>query len=104
MKHDLAKHFDYHIWANRQVFERLKSLPEDLFKTEIKSVFPSVSAVIIHMCVTDSLWLDIITGGGYEETKALAVRRNEELKEANIEKLIAFLKTPRPNIKLFRGA
>nr|WP_236809478.1 DinB family protein [Bacillus glycinifermentans] len=90
MKHDTAKRFDYHVWANQKVFEHLQSLPEELFTKEIKSVFPSVSAVVVHMCVSDALWLNIISGGGYDEAKALAMRLNEELKEADIKKLSAF--------------
>ncbi|UOY89428.1 DinB family protein [Bacillus glycinifermentans] len=105
MKHDTAKRFDYHVWANQKVFEHLQSLPKELFTKEIKSVFPSVSAVVVHMCVSDALWLNIISGGEYDEAKALAMRLNEELKEADIEKLSAFFdETAHQYQTFFEGA
>ncbi|PAV34410.1 damage-inducible protein DinB, partial [Bacillus licheniformis] len=62
MTHSALKHLDYHNWANQRVLTHLKSLPEELFTREIKSVFQTVSEVVTHMCVADALWLKIISG------------------------------------------
>ncbi|MDE1383465.1 DinB family protein [Bacillus paralicheniformis] len=53
MTHSALKHLDYHNWANQRVLTHLKSLPEELFTREIKSVFQSVSEVVTHMCVAE---------------------------------------------------
>lgn len=53
MTHSALKHLDYHNWANQRVLTHLKSLPEELFTREIKSVFQTVSEVVTHMCVAE---------------------------------------------------
>lgn len=90
MRHDTLKHFEYHKWANQKVFEHLKNLPEELFTQEIKSVFSSISEVVIHMCVADAMWLKVLSGGSFEQSKNLAIQLNQELRGKGIEGITAF--------------
>ncbi|MCY7816846.1 DinB family protein [Bacillus haynesii] len=90
MTHRALKHLDYHNWANQRVLSHLKSLPEELFTREIKSVFQSVSEVVTHMCVADALWLKIISGAAYEEAKETGMRLKEGLKG---KKIVDFVST-----------
>lgn len=60
--------YDYHAWANMKMFERLKELPEDVYKKGMKpSIFPSVSAVMVHIYLTDNLWLEMMKGKDMKE-------------------------------------
>ncbi|WFA03331.1 DinB family protein [Bacillus sp. HSf4] len=90
MEHETLKHFDYHKWANKRVFDHLKSLPEELFTRKIENVFSSIAEVVVHMCVADALWLKILSGGRYEEAKELAMLLRNELLEKDIEGLASF--------------
>ncbi|MCY9398880.1 DinB family protein [Bacillus haynesii] len=89
MTHNALKHLDYHNWANQRVLSHLKSLPEELFTREIKSVFQSVSEVITHMCFADALWLKVISGAPYEEAKETGMRLKEELKGKKIDDFVS---------------
>lgn len=68
MKNQAKEMYDYHAWANSKIFERLKELPEDLYKKELKpSIFPSLQMVMIHIYLTDSLWLEVMSGKDMKE-------------------------------------
>nr|WP_239497935.1 DinB family protein [Bacillus velezensis] len=53
MGHLALKLYDYHLWANQQIFTRLKELPEDVYRKEIQSVFPSIAGVLTHVYTVD---------------------------------------------------
>lgn len=101
MTHNALKHLDYHNWANQRVLSHLKSLPEELFTREIKSVFQSVSEVVTHMCFADALWLKVISGAPYEEAKETGMRLKEELKEKRSMTSFPSFMTRRFNMKRF---
>ncbi len=52
--------YDYHLWANEVILNRLKELPQDIFHKEVKSGFSSVAKVMTHIYLTDLAWLEII--------------------------------------------
>jgi uncharacterized damage-inducible protein DinB len=54
--------YDFHVWANQTLINRLKELPPEVFRQEILSVFPTVAKVIAHIYLTDRCWLDILGG------------------------------------------
>lgn len=68
MKHPAKQLYDYHTWANARFFDHLKSLPDEVFHTEIKSVFSSVREVFIHIYQVDGLWLSVMSGDSFSET------------------------------------
>ncbi len=45
--------YDYNIWANNQIFNRLKELPKDVYHQEVQSVFSSISSVMAHVYLSD---------------------------------------------------
>ncbi|MDQ0061589.1 DinB family protein [Paenibacillus harenae] len=49
--------YEYHVWANDQLFTHLEQLPEDVFHAEVTSVFPSVSQTFGHMYVFEQLYM-----------------------------------------------
>ncbi|MGQ3380879.1 DinB family protein [Priestia endophytica] len=84
MTHHSLKLYDYHVWANQKIFDRLKELSEDIYEKEIQSVFPSISKVMAHIYVVDNLWLDIISGKEFDEVYALADRLKEQMEKKRI--------------------
>ncbi|MCY8235465.1 DinB family protein, partial [Priestia endophytica] len=87
MTHHSLKLYDYHVWANQKIFDRLKELSEDIYEKEIQSVFPSISKVMAHIYVVDNLWLDIISGKEFDEVYALADRLKEQMEKKRIEEV-----------------
>jgi uncharacterized damage-inducible protein DinB len=64
---DARQFYDYHCWANKRVLNHIENLPEETAYQEVKSVFPSVSDVLLHMCRADYIWLKTLSGATYKE-------------------------------------
>ncbi|MEA1011151.1 MULTISPECIES: DinB family protein [Bacillus cereus group] len=69
MKDNMLKQYDYHVWANIKLFNRLKELPnyETIFNEKIQSVFPSIKDTFAHIYITDQVWLHILHGSSMSE-------------------------------------
>ncbi|MCP1163601.1 MULTISPECIES: DinB family protein [Bacillus] len=78
MKEYMLKQVDYHAWANTQLFNRIKELPnyETIFTEQIQSVFPSIKDTFAHIYVTDQVWLHILHGKSMNE----AIQDRESLR------------------------
>lgn len=70
MKHRALQLYDYHVWANNKYFELLRTLPEDVYDTEIQSVFPTIQKVLVHIGLTDVVWLGVMRGDSYDDIMA----------------------------------
>ncbi|MFS0781870.1 DinB family protein [Bacillus sp. 1P06AnD] len=75
------KMYDYHVWANKQLFTHLKHLPDHVYTDKVKSVFPSVSATMAHIYCTDFIWLETMKGSPFQQT----VSEVEHLKAAIVD-------------------
>lgn len=64
---DAKQFYDYHSWANKRIFNHIENLPEETAYQEVKSVFPSVSHVLLHMCRADYIWLNVLSEVAYQE-------------------------------------
>lgn len=98
MKEDTLKLFDYHQWANTQIFERLRALPEDVFHKELKSIFPTIENIVKHLVITDAIFLDVIRGHSFEHTQETIIPRiteavNAKSTQEELEKLYQELYT-----------
>ncbi|WP_276353017.1 DinB family protein [Cohnella caldifontis] len=60
MPHQAHRLYDYHVWANDQLFAHLEQLPKDAFHAEVKSVFASVSQVLGHMYKFERLFMSVL--------------------------------------------
>lgn len=87
MQHHSLKLYDYHVWANNQVFSRLKELPEEVYEQEIQSVFSSVSKATAHIYLADVIWLSTMSGASYEETKTLVKKRAAEVNSIGLAEM-----------------
>src|SRR5690625_5188452 len=61
MKHSSSQLYNYHKWANNEIFSHLKELPAEDYSGELKSVFPSVQAVLQHIYQTDGMLLIVMS-------------------------------------------
>lgn len=60
MAHAALRLYDYHVWANDKIFERLEELPSQIYDQEIPSVFPSIYETLRHIYMVDTLWLEVM--------------------------------------------
>lgn len=81
--------YDYHIWANKQIFSRLKELPKDVYRQEVESVFPSIAGVLAHVYLSDAGWFDVFSGKRLKDTLRSAEERKEEIVSKDIEEMEA---------------
>lgn len=79
--------YDFHKWSNIRVFSRLKELPKELYTNEIESVFPSLSHVMVHMYLTDALWLKVIKRDSFERIMAYLGEAQKETENRSMEEL-----------------
>ncbi|MCM3718231.1 DinB family protein [Fictibacillus phosphorivorans] len=82
-----VKLHQFNVWANEKVFEQLKKLPLEIYRKETKSVFPSVTAVLLHMYQVDYVWLKAMSGEDFYEILAELGQVTEDLKAASIEEI-----------------
>lgn len=71
------KLYEYNVWANQQIFSRLKELPKEVYRQDMQSVFPSISHVLSHVYLSDLGWIEVFSGKSLSDAMALA----EQLKE-----------------------
>ncbi|MDR6224019.1 DinB family protein [Desmospora profundinema] len=81
--------YDYHVWANQTLFNRLKELPGEVYVQEVQSIFPSISKVMSHIYIVDHGWLSVLSGESMKEAMKYAVQLQEEAECKSIEELEA---------------
>lgn len=63
MKTYMLQQFDYHVWANQQVCNYLKNLPDAVYRQKVDSDFPTIYDTLVHMYVVDRGWLSFLRAG-----------------------------------------
>ncbi|MFF2498754.1 DinB family protein [Peribacillus sp. NPDC058075] len=81
------KMYDYHVWANQQVFQNLKQLPDGVYGDTIKSVFPSIKEVLVHLYATDITWLEVMKGCSIQDTFKKVEQRRKEVDGVSLNEL-----------------
>jgi uncharacterized damage-inducible protein DinB len=87
MTHPALKMYNYHVWANEVIIDRLRELPQDIFHMDIQSGFSSVSKVLSHIYLTDYTWFDIISGKSMNEAMATTNQLREQVEMKSIEEM-----------------
>ncbi|MFD4704135.1 DinB family protein [Gottfriedia sp. NPDC058432] len=92
MTNPALKMYNYHVWANGVIIDRLKELPKEIYHKEIQSGFSSVSKVLSHIYLTDYAWFDILSGKSMNEAMAFTNQLREQVETKGIEEMqIIFL-------------
>ncbi|MCM3729081.1 DinB family protein [Neobacillus cucumis] len=87
MTHPVIKMYNYHVWANEVIIDRLRELPQDIYHKDIQSGFSSVSKVLSHIYLTDYTWFDIISGKSMNEAMATTNQLREQVEMKSIEEM-----------------
>ncbi len=85
--HPAIKMYDYHVWANGVIIDRLKELPQDIYQKEIQSGFSSVAKVLSHIYLVDYAWFDISSGKSMNEAMSFTNQLREQVETESIEEM-----------------
>ncbi|WP_257351032.1 DinB family protein [Pseudalkalibacillus decolorationis] len=87
MLHSALKMYDYHVWANGVIIDRLKELPKDIYHKEIQTGFSSVSKVLSHIYLVDRGWFEIVSGKSMKEAMASTNQLREQVETKSIDEM-----------------
>lgn len=93
--------FNFHVWANEQIFKRLKELPEDTYQQKVESVFPSISSVLSHVYLSDLGWIEVFYGESMNYALKLAEQQKEQTETKNLEEMSAMFYKLAERYKVF---
>ncbi|AMM92650.1 damage-inducible protein DinB [Peribacillus simplex] len=79
--------YNYHVWANGVIIDRLTELPQHIYHKDIQSGFSSVSKVLSHIYLTDYTWFDIISGNSMDEAMKSFNLLREVVEKKSIEEM-----------------
>ncbi|MGG4091637.1 DinB family protein [Paenibacillus lautus] len=82
-----VKMYEYHVWANQAIFNRLLELPGELYNRKITSIFPTVSEALIHIYTADLGWMNILSGMDMNHALTEAFQLRDELESISLEDL-----------------
>lgn len=86
-KHHALELYDYHVWANKKFFQRLKELPRDIYDQEIQSVFSSISKALVHIYMADTVWLGVMQENSMEEIQDSIAIAQDKTKDKSLEEM-----------------
>ncbi|MDF2962489.1 MAG: damage-inducible protein DinB [Paenibacillus sp.] len=89
MAHLAFQLYEYNVWANEQIFNRLKELPKDVYRQEVQSVFSSLSNVLAHVYLSDLGWIEVFSGKSMNHALVLAEQLKEQTESKGIEEMEA---------------
>lgn len=59
--------YEYHVWANKMLLERMRELPSYVLYEEIKSSYSTIAQTFSHIYVVDVMWLQVLKGIDMQE-------------------------------------
>ncbi len=81
--------YEYHVWANKVLLERIKELPTNVLYEEVSSSYPNIAQTFSHIYVVDVMWLQVLKGIEMQEalegSMALLERTNSYYAEEFIK-------------------
>ncbi len=86
--------FDYHYWANRQVWSGVMTLTDEQFTRDLDNFIGSIRAQLVHTMAEENLWVNYLWHGEVEFLKEAqfptraAIRTEWEALEAEMRDFI----------------
>jgi len=72
--------YEYHIWANKVLLERIKELPSNVLYEEVSSSYPNIAQTFSHIYVVDVMWLQVLKGIDMQEALEASIAFLEKIK------------------------
>jgi uncharacterized damage-inducible protein DinB len=88
--HHAVTMYNYHVWANRRIMNRLKELPEELYSRQLQnSSFTSIALGMAHIYMVDKVWIEVLSGVNMRDALAQERGREADLANRSLEELEA---------------
>ncbi|MBG9789211.1 DinB family protein [Brevibacillus laterosporus] len=87
MTHLALQLYEYNVWANKQICNRLKELPKEVYRQEVQSVFSSISNALAHIYLSDLGWIEVFSGKSMNHALVLAEQLKEQTESKGIEEM-----------------
>src|SRR4051794_4393451 len=87
MPHFALQFYDFNVWANAQIFKRIKELPTDTYRQKVQSVFPSISSILAHVYLSDLGWIEVFSGKSMNHALLLAEQQKEQTESKDLEEM-----------------
>jgi len=104
MSHDAVGLHAYHAWANDRLLAHLATLPAETSRTEVRSVFPTIDAVLAHIYVIDRGWLAMMGGTPFAEAAAASLPLIEETRGMRLPQLTSRMTAQTAEFRAFLDA
>ncbi|MFP3888310.1 DinB family protein [Priestia filamentosa] len=86
MKHHIYSLYDYHVWANKRIFDHINKLPQSIYHESIQNGFSSISEVLGHIYISDFMWLRVMSGEKFDLIE-VGTKLQEKIRVVNIEEM-----------------
>lgn len=86
-KNPIQDMYDYNVWANKEIINRLKELPKDIYHHDIQSGFSSVAEVLTHIYLVEQTWFEIMAGQSMSEAITKSNQSQEKIEAIEIQEM-----------------
>ncbi len=80
--------YNYHVWANKVLLERMRELPSNVLYDEVSSSYPTIAKTFSHIYVVDVMWLETLKGMDMQEALEVSMALVEETNSYSANKFI----------------
>ncbi|MBE7106356.1 DUF664 domain-containing protein [Bacillus cereus] len=80
--------YEYHLWANKMLLERIKELPSNVLYKEVNSSYPNIAQTFSHIYVVDVMWLQVLKGIGMQEALEASMSLLEKTNVYSVDEFI----------------
>lgn len=80
--------YEYHVWANKVLLERIKELPSNVLYEEVSSSYPTIAQTFAHIYVVDVMWLQVLKGIDMQEALEASKAYLERTKLYSVEEFV----------------
>lgn len=80
--------YEYHLWANKMLLERIKELPSNVLYNEVNSSYPNIAQTFSHIYVVDVMWLQVLKGIGMQEALEASMSLLEKTNVYSVDEFI----------------
>lgn len=80
--------YEYHVWANKVLLERVKELPESVLFEEVRSSYTNIAQTFSHIYVVDVMWLLVVKGVSMQEALETSMALLERTNLYSVDKFV----------------
>ncbi|MDQ0229866.1 DinB family protein [Metabacillus malikii] len=80
--------YEYHVWANKVLLERMRELPSNALFEEVSSSYSTIAKTFSHIYVVDVMWLQVLKGIEMQEAMSFAMPYLEKTSAYSVDEFV----------------